>query len=93
MYILSDQDVPKSTNILQLQKALKDSFPIFGKVRATQAAAYLGIGVSTFWLYVSQERIKKPVKFGVRVSVWDAEYIREIADNGIPHKLQNAVKG
>ena len=83
----------KSEKNYSKRQLLTDSFPRGGKVRATQAAAYLGIGVSTFWLYVSQERIKKPVKFGVRVSVWDAEYIREIADNGIPHKLQNAVKG
>ena len=83
----------KAEKIYSKRQLLTDSFPRTGKVRATQSAAYLGIGVSTFWLYVSQERIKKPVKFGVRVSVWDAEYIREIADNGIPQKLQNAVKG
>ncbi len=61
-------------------------FPVEGKVRAKQAAPYLGIGISTFWLYVKQQRIVPPMRYGARVSVWDAQYIRELALNGIPEK-------
>ena len=63
-------------------------FPHEGKVRAKQIALYLGIGISTLWLYVKQHRIKRPMRFGARVSVWDAEYIRELAANGIPDAPQ-----
>lgn len=66
------------------RKELADFFPETGLVRANQAAAFLGIGLSTFWRYVSDNdgRIKKPTKLGTRVSVWDAAYIRNIALNG-----------
>lgn len=59
-------------------------FPIEGKVRVKQAAPFLGVGVSTFWLYVKQGRINEPMRYGARVSVWNAEYIRELAKSGIP---------
>ena len=69
----------KSANRLELAP-----FPLEGKVRAKQAAPFLGVGVSTFWLYVKQQRIIKPMRYGARVSVWDAKYIRGLADSGIP---------
>lgn len=61
-------------------------FPLEGLVRAKQAASFLGIGLSTFWKYASKEcqQIKPPRKMGSRISVWDAEYIRELKENGIP---------
>jgi predicted DNA-binding transcriptional regulator AlpA len=59
-------------------------FPKDGKTRAKQNATFLGIGVSTFWLYVKQGRINQPMRYGQRVSVWDAEYIRQLAKEGIP---------
>lgn len=62
----------------------KKRFPLDGKVRAKEAAPFLGIAISSFWLYVKQGRIKQPMRYGARVSVWDAEYIRELANNGIP---------
>ena len=67
------------------RKQLADSFPESGSVRAKQAAAFLGIGLSTLWAYASTNdgRIKKPKKLSSRVSVWDAKYIREIATNGL----------
>ena len=68
----------------EYRSILKSSFPTSGKTRAPQNAAYLGIGVSTFWKYVADGRIHPPVKYGKRVSVWDAIYIRELAENGIP---------
>ena len=55
-----------------------------GKVRAKESAPFLGIAISTFWLYVKQGRIEKPMRYGKRVSVWDAGYIRGLAKNGIP---------
>lgn len=75
---------------LNHRRILKESFPTTGKVRVPQAAAYIGIGISTFWAYVDDGRVKPPVKFGARVSVWDAEYIRELAANGIPAKAAAA---
>ena len=63
-----------------------DEFPREGLVRAKQAAKFLGIGLSTLWYFASDERqqVKKPKKMGSRISVWDAEYIRELKENGIP---------
>jgi len=40
----------------------KNLFPVEGNVRAKQAALFLGIGLSTFWLMTKQKRIKKPIK-------------------------------
>ena len=64
----------------------KDLFPLEGNVRAKQAALFLGVGLSTFWLMVKQKRIKKPIKHGARISVWQADYIRDLALNGVPPK-------
>ncbi|PIE01442.1 MAG: transcriptional regulator [Thiothrix nivea] len=61
-------------------------FPHEGKVRAKQAAPFLGIGKSTFWAYVKEGRICQPMRYGPRVSVWSAEYIRQLAETGIPDK-------
>ena len=59
-------------------------FPHEGKVRPKQAAPFLGIGLSTFWKYIAEKRIKQPMRYGARVSVFDAQYIRSLAENGIP---------
>lgn len=64
-----------------------ETFPTTGKVRAAQVAAYLGIGISTLWLYVRQGRVKEPQRYGARVSVWDAEYVRELYKGGIPSSV------
>ena len=69
---------------LQFNKVAAENFPQVGNVRANQCAAYLGIGLSTFWLFVAEKRIKKPTKYGVRLSVWDAEYIHQLKEKGIP---------
>lgn len=61
-------------------------FPYEGKVRVKQAAPFLGVGVSTFWLYVKEGRIKQPMRYGSRVSVWDSQYIRYLAEHGVPEK-------
>ena len=59
-------------------------FPHEGNVRANQAAPYLGISVSTFRRYVREKRIKKPMRYGARAAVWNAQYIRLLAENSIP---------
>lgn len=64
------------------QKKVRREFPEVGKTRAKENANFLGIGESTFWKYVNQGKIKKPIKYGQRVSVWDAEYIRKISKEG-----------
>lgn len=69
---------------LHFYKIAAEAFPSTGNVRARQSAAYLGIGLSTFWKYVEQGRIKRPIKYGVRLSVWEAEYIRQLMREGIP---------
>lgn len=69
---------------LYFNKIAAENFPQVGNVRANQSAAYLGLGLSTFWLYVEQGRIKRPIKYGVRVSVWDAVYIHQLRETGIP---------
>ena len=79
-----------SKDALSYRAVLTETFPRVGKVRVPQIAAYLGVGESTWWLYVKEGRVKPPVKYGARVSVWDAEYVRELADSGIPTKPQQA---
>lgn len=68
----------------QERKELADNYPVSGNARAKDNAAFLGIGVSTYWKYVAEKRIKQPIRYGNRVSVWDCAYIRELALNGIP---------
>ena len=89
---MSDSQYIRPTKAQRLadKKILKEAFPETGKVRVPQIAAHLGIGASTWWLWVKEGRITKPVKYGVKVVVWDAEYIRELATNGIPVKPQVA---
>lgn len=65
-------------------------FPHDGKVRAKQIADFLAIGISTWWLYVKQGRVDQPQRYGKRVSVWNAEYVRYLAENGIPDIDQEA---
>lgn len=55
-----------------------------GLTRAKPAASHLGIGVSSWWLYVKQGRIRKPLKLTERTSVWDCEYVRGLARTGLP---------
>lgn len=79
-----------TADALSYRKILKEAFPETGKVRVPQIAAHLGIGASTWWLYAKEGRVLPPVKYGARVSVWDAEYIRDLAANGIPSKPAQA---
>lgn len=67
-------------------------FAYEGNVRAKPSAAFLGIGLSTYWLFVKQGRISPPKKLSARISVWDAQYIRSLAENGIPPAGTEAAK-
>lgn len=77
--------------ILEQRKALADSFPMDGKVRVQQFAAYLNIGVSSIWKLAKDGRIKKPQKLGARTSVWDAGYVRMLGEEGIPEAAEDGV--
>ena len=66
------------------RRILAETFPKTGKVRINQLAAYLNIGVSTAWLYIKEGRIKKPMKLGARISVFDAEYGHSLYLHGLP---------
>lgn len=79
-----------TADALDYRRALTEAFPSTGKVRVPQIAAHLGIGQSTWWLYVKDGRVLPPVKYGARVSVWDADYVRGLADSGIPAKAAQA---
>lgn len=75
---------PPNQQQLDRRRQLADTFPASGRVQRRWCAAYLGIAPSTFDWYVSQGRIAKGVKYSQRLRVWDASYIRQIADEGIP---------
>lgn len=68
------------------RRLLKEIFPKTEKVHTPQITAFLEVEVSTVWQMVDQGRIKPPINFGARVSVWDAEYIRDLAQ--LNHKQQ-----
>ncbi len=65
----------------------KRNIEITGNVRAKEAAAYLGIGLSTYWLWVKQGKIHRPIKHSPRVSVWSAEYIVKLSKHGVESKI------
>lgn len=67
------------------RQLLANTFPEAGKTRPAQNAAFLGIGLSTYWKYVAEGRIQQ-VKISPRIAVTDAKYIRELAENGIPEQ-------
>lgn len=45
-------------------------------MRANQLAKYLGIGLSTVWLYAKQEKIT-PIKLSERVTVFNVEDVEK----------------
>lgn len=51
-------------------------------LRANQCAVQLGIGLSTWWRWVQQGRVKRPEKLSARVSVWRSSYIAQL-QNGL----------
>jgi len=59
-------------------------------MRPAQAAKYLGVGLSSLWLFIKQGRIQKPLKLSTRISVFKSSYIQSLATNGIPEAEQEA---
>ena len=54
-----------------------------GAMRAAEAAVFLGIGISTFWRWVSQGRLPKGKRLSSRCTVWmRADIERFLADAG-----------
>ncbi len=47
-------------------------------LRANQCAIQLGIGLSTWWRWVQQGKVKRPEKLSARVSVWRSSYIAQL---------------
>jgi predicted DNA-binding transcriptional regulator AlpA len=52
-------------------------------LRAHECATYLGIGISTFWLWVNQDKFPKGTKFSSRVTVWRLSDIQAFAEKHI----------
>lgn len=44
-----------------------------GAIRAKSAAAFLGIGESTFWRWVKEGRLPKGTRLSARATVWKRE--------------------
>lgn len=52
----------------------------FCHLRAKQAAAYLGISVSTFWRWVKQGRLHKGTRLSARCTVWPREELERFME-------------
>lgn len=48
--------------------------------RASEVAEYLGIGKSTVWLYVAQQKLQS-IKLSSRVTVFDIDDINKLFEN------------
>ena len=60
-------------------------FPETGFVRLNSILAPAGpipVSKSTWWMGIKDGRFPKPMKLGPRVTVWRAEDIRKLLDNG-----------
>jgi len=56
------------------------------KLRAKEVAIYLGIGLSTVWLFAKQGKLK-PVKLGSRTTVFLKSEIDEWVENCRPDEV------
>jgi len=50
-------------------------------IRVQQVANILGIGKSTVWLWVKQQRLPQPVRLSTRVSVWKSSEINHFINS------------
>jgi predicted DNA-binding transcriptional regulator AlpA len=46
-----------------------------GSMRAKSAAAFLGIGESTFWRWVSEGKLPKGIHLSTRATIWRKEWL------------------
>ena len=58
--------------------------PTTGFLRAKHIHPLLGIGLSTWWLWVKEGRAPKGIRLGPRTTVWRAEDIRALLDELSP---------
>lgn len=65
------------TNRIQRRPAQSQGLPQCGFIRAKRFAAVLDIGESTLWKWAAEHRIPQPIKLSPRITVWDAEIVRE----------------
>jgi predicted DNA-binding transcriptional regulator AlpA len=75
--------------------SFSENFEIVPKVvRPKQAARYLGIGLSTFWKYVSQGKIPRGTKISPKCTVFKLKDLDKFLDEAeIAQKLRTeAVK-
>lgn len=49
-------------------------------LRADTCAQAFGIGLSTWWKWVSEGKVEKAIKLGPKTSVWRASYIAQLQD-------------
>ena len=57
--------------------------PHTGYVRIKTLLQFIPVGKTTWWEGVKTGRFPKPVKLGARITVWRAEDIRKLINNGI----------
>ena len=52
------------------------------KYRAKELAEYLGIGISTVWLYAKQKKIT-PIRISAKVTVFDIDEVKNSLLGGV----------
>jgi predicted DNA-binding transcriptional regulator AlpA len=66
---------------------------VLNVLRAKDAAKFLGIGLSTFWRWVADGKIKQGIHLGSRVTVWERTTLEKfIADATEKSAVQGGVK-
>lgn len=79
---------------MQKSKNQNLELPKEGFVRLPQILAVIPISKSQFWLGVKNGRFPRPIKLGVKTTVWRVEDIRELIDRlgqeaELPELLEN----
>lgn len=54
-----------------------------GAIRAKSAAAFLGIGESTFWRWVKEGRLPKGTRLSARATVWKREDLERFLNQAV----------
>lgn len=55
---------------------------VLNVLRAKEASAYLGIGESTFWRWVKENKIPKGKSLSKRVTVWKVADLDRVLNGG-----------
>ena len=70
--------------VKEIYRQQLSDLPTTGFLRAKQIHPLLGIGLSTWWLWVKEGRAPKGIRLGTRTTVWRAEDIRALLDELSP---------